>query len=108
MLGVKSSASIVKPTGEVKTATPHKPAIPSQYPTSAKSRSAMKVQPGDGGNMSAFIGSQSFGKLSDISNVSYGDSTMPQDLATDDGSIATEVRVKSQPEDYGVDSNIVI
>lgn len=100
--GVKSS---IKATGEVKTATPHKSAVPSQYPTSAKSRSVVKA--GDGGNMSAFIGSQSIGKLSDISIVSFGDSTAPQDLATDDGSIATEGRIKSQPEDYGVDSRIV-
>jgi hypothetical protein len=56
--------------------------------------------------MSSFIGSQSLGKLSDISNVSFGDnSTMPPDMITDEGSIAT--KVKSQPEDFGVDSRIV-
>jgi hypothetical protein len=60
----------------------------------------------DGGNMSSFIGSQSLGKLSDISNVSFGDnSTIPPDMITDEGSIAT--KVKSQPEDFGVDSRIV-
>lgn len=57
--------------------------------------------------MSAFIASQSLGKLSDISNVSYGDSTAHDDVITDDGSIATQERVKSLPEDYGVDSRIV-
>lgn len=110
---VRSSSSIIKPSGAVAVTTPHKLAVPSQYPTSATRRQVAPRSPRstskDESNvsLSGFLPPQSMGKVSDLSNASFGDySTVQGDLQTDEGR-SVSMAERSRPEDFGVDPRII-